>query len=90
MVRKAFLCGIDNSTGENFEHRREWINNMATHDCWLVIIWPYMDAPGESRQYSTHPRFFDLSFLFYCFTLAIAFDATHLPLKAVVLPYIRA
>jgi len=65
VVRKAFLCGIDNSTGENFEHRREWINNMATHDCWLVIIWPYMDAPGESRQYSTHPRFFDLSFLFY-------------------------
>jgi hypothetical protein len=50
VVRKAFLCGVDNSTGENFEHRREWVdsrilelatifaidkNNMATQNCWL-------------------------------------------------------
>lgn len=27
MVGKAFLCGIDNSTGENFEHRREWVDS---------------------------------------------------------------
>ncbi|CAM4418133.1 Transposase IS200-like domain-containing protein [Shewanella livingstonensis] len=26
VVRKAFLCGIDNATGENFEHRRERVD----------------------------------------------------------------
>ncbi|MGI2169782.1 hypothetical protein ACROAE_06240 [Shewanella sp. MF05960] len=27
VVRKAFLCGIDHSTCENFEHRREWVDS---------------------------------------------------------------
>jgi hypothetical protein len=27
VVRKAFMCSIDNSTGENFEHRREWVDS---------------------------------------------------------------
>jgi len=26
-MRKAFLCGIDNSTGENYQHRREWVGS---------------------------------------------------------------
>ncbi|MFT6347352.1 MAG: hypothetical protein ACJAYB_000339 [Psychromonas sp.] len=26
VVRKACLCGIDNMTGENYEHRREWVD----------------------------------------------------------------
>jgi hypothetical protein len=35
VVRKAFLCGIDSSTGDNFEHRTEW---MATLIIELSII----------------------------------------------------
>jgi predicted Co/Zn/Cd cation transporter (cation efflux family) len=33
VVRIAFLCGIDNLTGENFEHRRAWVDS-----CILELV----------------------------------------------------
>jgi hypothetical protein len=37
-VRKAFLCGIDNSTGESFEHRREWVDSRILELATIFVI----------------------------------------------------
>ncbi|WP_041766599.1 transposase [Psychromonas ingrahamii] len=38
VVRKAFLCGIDSATGENYEHRREWVDSRIVELATIFAI----------------------------------------------------
>ena len=42
-VRRAFLCGKDNYTGKNFEHRRQWIEArvLKLAECFSVSVYSY-------------------------------------------------
>ena len=42
-VRRAFLCGIDDYTGQSFEHRRHWVEDRIRLDaeCFAVAIEAY-------------------------------------------------
>ena len=51
-VRRGFLCGIDELTGQNYEHRREWIRNRLE---FLAGIFVGIDILGFSVM-SNHRR----------------------------------
>jgi hypothetical protein len=36
-VRKAFLCGIDSTTGENYEHCWKWVDS-ATLELTIIFV----------------------------------------------------
>jgi REP element-mobilizing transposase RayT len=42
-VRRAFLCGFDNATGNNYEHRRQWIESriFTLAESFAVSIYAY-------------------------------------------------
>ena len=42
-VRRAFLCGIDNYSGKNYEHRRGWLQYLLFHtaDVFAVKLCSY-------------------------------------------------
>jgi hypothetical protein len=42
-VRRAFLCGIDRTTGQSFEHRKAWLEERLGHvaECFAVALHAY-------------------------------------------------
>jgi REP element-mobilizing transposase RayT len=42
-VRRAFLCGFDQQSGKNFEHRRQWIEEriFKLAECFSVSVYAY-------------------------------------------------
>lgn len=42
-VRRAFLCGIDQYTGKNFEHRKAWVEQRIAliSSCFSVAVYAY-------------------------------------------------
>ncbi len=66
-VRRSFLCGVDHDTGENFEHRRAWIEQrirllaslFAIDICAYTIMRNHLHIvvklqPTEAKDWSTH------------------------------------
>ena len=48
-VRRAFLCCVDQLTGKNFAHRRQWIKDRIFHlaDSFAVSVFAYAVAQAK-------------------------------------------
>jgi hypothetical protein len=42
-VRRAFLCGVDHYTGQNFEHRKKWVEQRIAlvSSCFATAVYAY-------------------------------------------------
>ncbi|WP_372627631.1 transposase [Arsukibacterium sp.] len=66
-VRRSFLCGVDSTTGQNYEHRRAWIEQrirllaslFAIDICAYVVMSNHLHIvvklhPEEAKDWSMH------------------------------------
>ncbi len=43
-VRRAFLCGTDHYSGNDYEHRREWLENKL-HEASSILPFAFVPMP---------------------------------------------
>ncbi len=53
-VRRAFLCGTDNNTGQDDEHRRQWIEDklLELADIFALDVCAYAIRRLSQRKYA--------------------------------------